>query len=217
MADVTPERWLPVVGWEGRYEVSDFGRVWSLWYKNGPRLYPHLLRPWPNAREGGHLLVCLSAPGRSARPYVHQLVAAAFIGPCPPGEEVRHWDGDPANNRRSNLLYGTRAENMEDMVRHGTAPIGSKHGRSVLTEAGVIAIRAAWQEGAAGTDLAAQYGISKAAVSVIVTGRKWQHLPVLPRAPGICACCGVEFERKHRRQIYCARQCKERCRVRRAA
>lgn len=50
---------------------------------------------------------------------VHRLVARAFLGPCPPGQEVCHWDGDPANNRIDNLRYDTRASNSTDTVRHG--------------------------------------------------------------------------------------------------
>lgn len=50
--------------------------------------------------------------------YAHRLVAAAFIGPCPPGHEVLHIDGT-RNNHVSNLRYGTRKENMVDKVKHG--------------------------------------------------------------------------------------------------
>lgn len=45
---------------------------------------------------------------------------AAFAGPCPEGLEVRHLDGDPANNRLTNLCYGTHSENVQDSLRHGT-------------------------------------------------------------------------------------------------
>jgi hypothetical protein len=50
---------------------------------------------------------------------VHVLVAAAFLGPCPDGQEVRHLDGDKLNNCLDNLIYGTRSENNLDTVRHG--------------------------------------------------------------------------------------------------
>ena len=49
----------------------------------------------------------------------HRLVMFAFVGPCPPGQEVRHLDGDKLNPSLDNLVYGTRSENMRDMVRHG--------------------------------------------------------------------------------------------------
>jgi len=48
-------------------------------------------------------------------------VTEAFIGPYPPGQETRHLDGDPLNNSVGNLCYGTRAENMQDRVRHKRA------------------------------------------------------------------------------------------------
>jgi hypothetical protein len=37
--------------------------------------------------------------------YVHQLVAEAFIGPCPPGHKLVHLNGDGLDNRRVNLTY----------------------------------------------------------------------------------------------------------------
>jgi hypothetical protein len=46
-------------------------------------------------------------------------VMLAFVGPCPEGMETRHLDGDPANNHRSNLKYGTRSQQRHDDVRHG--------------------------------------------------------------------------------------------------
>ena len=121
MDDVTPERWLPVPGWEVLYEASDYGFIRSL-----PRV-DRLGRHWrgrilkPHIDKDGYGCVVLSGDGNRSKPIrVHQLVTAAFLGPCPEGKEVRHDDGDPRNNRLSNLLYGTHAENMHDKARHGT-------------------------------------------------------------------------------------------------
>jgi hypothetical protein len=185
MDEATPERWLPVIGWEGLYEVSDWGRIrsvrhWANGWRGGQILK---LRPCPH---GGHLQVHLSDSGRRAMAYVHQMVAVAFIGPCPPGEETRHWDGDTENNRPSNLLYGTSAENAQDRVRHGRLGAGSSHPFSTLTDADVAAIRAAWQQGAQVANLAVRYDISKPAVSRIVHGLSYKEVPVLPRAPEKC-------------------------------
>lgn len=36
---------------------------------------------------------------------MHQLVAKAFIGPCPPGHKLVHLNGDGLDNRRVNLAY----------------------------------------------------------------------------------------------------------------
>jgi hypothetical protein len=68
----------------------------------------------------GHLTVMLRRPGVGKRVSVHVLVAEAFLGPCPDALEVRHINGVGWDNRAENLVYGTRAQNMSDSVRHGT-------------------------------------------------------------------------------------------------
>lgn len=121
----TGERWLPVVGYPG-YEVSDQGRVRSLdrvltYCRDGVEIHRahrgRLLSP--GVMQSGHLLVVL---GRGNVLCVHKLVLEAFVGPAPAGTECCHYDGDPANNRLSNLRWDTRAANMADAVRHGTHP-----------------------------------------------------------------------------------------------
>ncbi|MDX3713446.1 HNH endonuclease signature motif containing protein [Streptomyces europaeiscabiei] len=57
---------------------------------------------------------------------MHQIVAAAFLGPRPDGHDVRHLDGNPLNSALSNLSYGTRSENELDKARHGTNPNARK-------------------------------------------------------------------------------------------
>lgn len=114
------EQWRPVVGHHG-YEVSDLGRVRSVdrvvIHETGRR-QPRRGRALALVEQGsGHLKVGL---GRRHYDQVHRLVMAAFVGPCPDGMEVRHLNGDPADNRLENLAYGTRAENIADAVRHGT-------------------------------------------------------------------------------------------------
>lgn len=51
---------------------------------------------------------------------VHQLVLEAFVGPRPEGMVTRHLNGDPSDNRLTNLAWGTHAENNADTVQHGT-------------------------------------------------------------------------------------------------
>jgi hypothetical protein len=57
---------------------------------------------------------------------VHQLVAEAFIGPCPLGQEVRHLNDDHDDNRLVNLEYGSHARNMVEMGLNGKSPHGNK-------------------------------------------------------------------------------------------
>jgi hypothetical protein len=55
--------------------------------------------------------------GRNQR--VHKLVMEAFVGPCPPGKQCLHRDGNGLNNRLENLRWGTPEENTQDMIKHG--------------------------------------------------------------------------------------------------
>lgn len=120
------ERWKPIVGFEGRYDVSDHGRVRShIRWNRKPT--PRIMNLTPHVTGVPYLKVRLT-DGVGGHPtlLVHRLVMDAFVGPCPDGLEVRHLDGDPSNNRLSNLQYGTRPENQLDAVRHGTHVNASK-------------------------------------------------------------------------------------------
>ena len=118
----TQERWLPVVGWEGLYEVSDHGNVRSvdrvIETSNGPRSYKgKMLRP--ASVRGAHQWVGLYRQGEIERRYIHQLVAESFIRPRNLGEYVLHSNDDALDNRVGNLRYGTHQDNIQDSVRNG--------------------------------------------------------------------------------------------------
>lgn len=95
------------------YSVSDNGEVFNS--ARGTELKPYV------GDAGGHLRVDI----HGKHEYVHRLVAKAFIGPEPAGQEVRHLNGNPSDNRAVNLAYGTRSQNTLDTVRHGTYANGN--------------------------------------------------------------------------------------------
>lgn len=114
--------WRPVVGFEGRYEVSAAGSVRSYVYGRDPSK-PRRITGYIN--KWGYRRVRLTdGNGRRIERPVHQLVLEAFEGPRPgpwPAYEARHLDGNPLNNRwPSNLAWGTKLENADDRRRHGT-------------------------------------------------------------------------------------------------
>jgi HNH endonuclease/NUMOD4 motif-containing protein len=117
-ATPTPERWLPAPDWEGWYEVSDLGRVRSVPHDTEMGLRGgHVLKP--GSYKSGHKYVTFTrvtdAGKERATLQVHRLVMRAFADhPCPEGMQVRHLDGNPENNRLTNLAYGTAAENARD-------------------------------------------------------------------------------------------------------
>lgn len=103
------ETWVAIPGYEGSYRISDQGKV------QGPR---KTLKPSPTST--GRLAVTLCKNGQRKTWDVHKLVAMAFLGPCPEGQEIRHLDGDCLNNVLPNLAYGSRSENQRDSVAHDT-------------------------------------------------------------------------------------------------
>jgi hypothetical protein len=104
----------PIPGWEDRYSASADGRIWS--HRHGP-----LSAKWSHPKDPGrsHLRVQLyRGDGSRQWRYVHMLVAAAWLGPRPDGEETCHIDGDRLNNAADNLYYATRSQNALDRERH---------------------------------------------------------------------------------------------------
>jgi hypothetical protein len=69
-----------------------------------------------SALASGHMRAVVDGDHRT----VHSLMAEAFIGPRPDGQEVRHLNGQPADNRIENLTYGSKSENAYDSIEHGT-------------------------------------------------------------------------------------------------
>jgi len=114
------ELWRPVVGYEGLYEVSNMGRVRSLPGKrwNGQAIHEfkgRILRPQSKTR---YLQVTLSKNGKVKSIKIHQLVAEAFLPPCPGTQgkqshcyQIDHINNNSRDNRARNLQWLTRYEN----------------------------------------------------------------------------------------------------------
>jgi hypothetical protein len=167
-----PERWLPVVGFEGRYEVSDLGRVRSLprkWAKGG------LMKPCLNQ---GYLIVRLSRNARTRSFAIHCLVAEAFLGRRPEGMQVCHGPGGMTDNRLVNLSYGTLSKNNgADRWRDGTMPAGIRSGRAKLTDEIVLECRVRAATGVSRSTLAREFGVGKTTITRLVQGHTWKHVP----------------------------------------
>lgn len=118
------ETWKAVEGWADQYEVSNLGQTRSLprtvIKSNGVSmtLKGRILKPQP--QESGHLGVTLPD---GKRYLIHRLVASAFLDNPGDMPQVLHNNGDPSDNRASNLRWGTQSENMLDRRVHGTDPM----------------------------------------------------------------------------------------------
>lgn len=163
------ERWEPIIGYEGLYEVSDMGRVRSLdrVSTNGSQRAGRALTP----TGAEHLHVTLSLGGKKVQPLVHRLVLESFVGPCPAGKIGLHWDDNPKNNKLSNLRWGTYASNMSDSYRNGIRPPAG-----ALDEPSVSDIRARASRGETQTSIAQDHGVHQSTISLIAGRRTWKHV-----------------------------------------
>jgi len=102
-----PETWMPIPDYEDRYEVSDRGRVLRLFRTRSPKVLK------PQVNSAGYLRVALFLEGVREWHFIHRLVLEAFIGP-PANDLIEgcHLDDVQTNNRLTNLVWGTRAENL---------------------------------------------------------------------------------------------------------
>lgn len=110
------EIWLPVVGYEGFYEVSSEGRVRSLdrivkkW--NGERAVPtRLLSLSENSH--GYLSITLCKDGKAETKTVHRIVAEAFIPNNNHYPQINHINGNKHDNRVENLEWCSASQNVQ--------------------------------------------------------------------------------------------------------
>jgi hypothetical protein len=147
------ERWLPIPGYEGRYEVSDQGRL------RGPR-YGLMT---PVLKGGKYLGVTLRKDNVQRTHSVHSLVLLAFRGPRPPGLIARHRNSIKTDNWLSNLEYNTQSVNCQDKPFARVAP-------GCLTVFQVREIKRAFTEGLNNGQIAQRHGVDRSSVSRIRTG-----------------------------------------------
>jgi hypothetical protein len=168
-----PENWRDIPGYEGRYQVSDLGRVRSVarsvllvnrFGRPERRNYAgQILKPGPMTKQG-HLSVAL---GKGNSQCVHTLVLSTFVGERPPGFEGRHVNGDASDNRLSNLAWGSRTANNIDVTLHG---------RRKLTVDQVRVLRTERAAGKTNAEIAAGLGVSESLASAVFVGRLYKHV-----------------------------------------
>ena len=117
------EEWRPVVGYEGLYEVSSYGRVRSVDRYDNRNCFRKGKVLSPGIKPDGYLTVVLSCNGKCKTINVHRLVAQVFIENPDNLPEVNHKDEDKTNNnvdnlewcsRKYNVNYGSRKDKVKD-------------------------------------------------------------------------------------------------------
>lgn len=99
------EQWRNIVGYNGNYQVSNYGRI---------KRNEHILKPDYNS--SGYLRVGLRKDGKTKKELIHRLVAEAFLDNPSNLPVVNHINEDKEDNRVSNLQWSS----VKDNLNYGT-------------------------------------------------------------------------------------------------
>jgi len=153
------------------YCVGDDGSAWSC---NGH----YQIKPWTRIgvtpKKCGYHYAYPSVGGRKRGVKVAAMVCEAFHGPRPPGMYVLHGNGNPGDNRKDNLRWGTQRDNIRDAIRHGTfcrRPRGECNPQSKLSNADVSCIRSL-ADAMSRTALAKMFGVTQQFIGQIICGKR---------------------------------------------
>lgn len=172
IANHTPnEVWSAIPGYNGNFFASNLGRIKS--YVGKERILK------PRLDKDGYLRVRLTIGHKHRKHiFVHRLVMLAFVGECLPDHQVNHKNGVKSDNQLDNLEYCTDAQNKRHAFDTGLRAnkIGAESHAAKLTDGKVCEIKHLLAEGVEGAVIAAMFGMSRAQISRINTGKHWGHV-----------------------------------------
>ena len=167
--DLENEIWKDIEGYEGIYQISNFGNVKNLSRKKTRK--PKICR--------GYVGIILSKIGKMKNLSIHRLIAKAFI-PNPENKpQINHINGIKTDNRIENLEWVTGSENMIHAYANNItkAANGENHGLSKLTEQKVKEIRnIAADKKYSFKEIAKIFRVNPSNISLIVNRKRWKHV-----------------------------------------
>ena len=175
------EEWRPIEGYDGAYEVSNYGNIRSLdRYISGAFDSKRFIKgvEIKSCLTGnGYLGFNLVKDGKSKTSKVHRVVANAFIENEHNKPEVNHKDGNKHNNNVSNLEWVTVGENQSHAYKIGLRDgKGMKNPSAKLNDRTVLNILKALSKGVTAKKIAKALCVSESTIGRIKKGQKWSHI-----------------------------------------
>ena len=170
------EKWMPVVGLENFYEVSNLGNIKSLIRQGktnyGIRNYGgKILKPFIG--KIGYPVVNLTLKNYRKQYLIHRLVLEAFCGSPLNNMEGCHNDGNKENCKLENLRWDTRSNNALDRRNHITWQGGENSKLAKLTKQQASEIK--YSKESLKT-LAKKYNVGTTTISRIKNNKSWIHI-----------------------------------------
>jgi len=174
------EEWKDIVGYEGLYQVSNYGRI-----KSPSRLMDGVRKLSRTSKEKflspanskGYFIVSLSKKNINRSFRVHRLVAFAFCKNMLNKPWVNHKNGIKSDCFFLNLEWCTESENSIHAFQNKlVSRKGIKNSRSKLTEDDVRKIKILLQKKVKQSEIAELFPVKEGIISKINTGRLWSHL-----------------------------------------
>ncbi|MEO0849205.1 MAG: NUMOD4 domain-containing protein [Cyanobacteria bacterium J06648_1] len=186
-----PEVFADIRGYEGYYQVSNYGKVRSLdrviKEKTGKTqtLKGRVLKLRIN--PGGYYYIGLGKNGTKATFAIHQLVAQVFLDNPENKPIVNHIDGKKLNNSVANLEWATYSENLKHAYKTGLRQavqieaVGSKNYKRKLKPEQVIEIKRLLATGnLTHKEIAIRFSVARSTITEIKSGKRWNHLNPIP-------------------------------------
>lgn len=175
------EIWKPVRGYEGLYEVSNYGKVKALRKISGTCYRNEKELSLKRLSIDGYIRIALTKNRITKETRLHQIVAEHFVKNPSNKETVNHKDGNKLNNRADNLEYANRHEQLQHAYDLGLKkPMqGTINTQSKLTEEDVRYIREnyVWQSTKFGTvALSKKFGVSNRVIGLVIRGLSYKNI-----------------------------------------
>lgn len=161
--------WRPVKGYEGIYEINEYGDIFSLNSNKFIRFSFH---------KKGYVNNVLYKDGRKKKFLNHRLVALNFLDKPKKGQDcINHKNSIRTRNHYSNLEWCTRGENNAHMRKMERQAKGTRLPQSTLTESQVKNIRKIWnKEKGTFKELGDRLGIKPSIIRSICIKETWKHI-----------------------------------------
>lgn len=166
METLAGEEWRDIEGTDGKYQISNYGRVKSFAQRH------RILKPYLN--RSGYLECELRVNNKRKLYTIHRLVAKNFI-PNPNNKpQVNHIDGIRWNACSSNLEWVTPEENAQHALKTKLRLSGAEHPDAKLTKKQIMYVREN-PDNLKGYELAKNFGITATAISYIQQGKTYRN------------------------------------------